>query len=72
MVKADMTKEDVIALLGEPTRIYPPGAGPRMVSRAWFCSTCSKLHTFPEPVNVPAPCTYCGGIAFEKREESSP
>lgn len=60
-----MNKEDVIAKLGEPDRILPRGQG--MVSTKWFCSTCCKIHTFPEPVRPPAPCSDCGGIAFEKR-----
>ena len=60
-----MNKGDVIAALGEPNRILPRGSR-GMVSAAWFCSTCCKLHTFPEPVRPPAPCE-CGGIAFEKR-----
>lgn len=47
-----MNKDDVIALLGEPDRILPRGTG--MVSRAWSCSTCRKLHQFPEPVGPPA------------------
>lgn len=59
-----MNDSDVIALLGEPDRILPPGKG--MVSRSWSCTTCRKLHQFPEPVRPPAPCE-CGGIAFEKR-----
>ena len=60
------TKEEVIALLGEPDRIYPPGTAPRMLSTHWFCCGCAKLHTFCEPVKCPAPCE-CGGICFEKR-----
>lgn len=59
-----MDQRDVVALLGEPDRILPRGR--MMVSAKWFCSTCAKLHTFPEPVRAPAPCE-CGGIAFEKR-----
>lgn len=59
-----MDKSDVIAKLGEPDRILSRGQG--MVSRAWFCPKCCKLHTFAEPVRPPAPCE-CGGIAFEKR-----
>lgn len=60
-----MNESDVIAMLGEPDQILPRGRG--MVSRAWFCSTCCKLHTFAEPVAAPAPCE-CGGIFFEKRD----
>jgi hypothetical protein len=59
-----MNKADVLRILSEPDRILPRGMG--MVSRAWSCSTCRKLHQFPEPVGAPAPCE-CGGIAFEKR-----
>lgn len=59
-----MDKSELLARLGEPDRILPRGRG--MVSTAWFCSTCCKLHTFSEPVRIPAPCE-CGGIAFEKR-----
>lgn len=59
-----MDKTDVLAMLGEPDRIVPRGFG--IKGRAWFCSTCCKLHTFPEPVGIPAPCE-CGGITFEKR-----
>jgi hypothetical protein len=58
-----MDQRDVIALLGEPDRIT---RGRGMVSTKWFCSTCAKTHTFPEPVRPPAPCE-CGGISFEKR-----
>lgn len=61
-----MDKREVLERLGEPDRILPPGKG--MVSTAWLCSNCCKLHTFPEPVRPPAPCE-CGGIAFEKRSE---
>jgi hypothetical protein len=64
------TKAEVLALLGEPDRIYPPGMGPRMLSTYWFCCGCAKLHTFPEPVECPAPCE-CGGITFEKRKAPS-
>lgn len=63
-VNTNMNKADIIAALGEPHRILPPGAR-RMVSAAWLCSNCSKVHRFPEPVRVPAPCDDCGGIAFE-------
>jgi hypothetical protein len=38
----------------------------RMLSRAWVCATCHKLVTGPTPIPVPAPCSFCGGIAFEK------
>jgi hypothetical protein len=62
-----MDKSDLIAILGEPDRILAPGER-GMVSRAWFCSTCAKLHAFAEPVRSPSPCKYCGGIFFEKRD----
>lgn len=66
-----MDRDDVIAVLGEPDRILPRGAS-GMVSRAWFCSTCCKLHTFAEPVRPPSPCDDCGGIFFEKRSAVQP
>jgi len=65
-----MNRDDVIAAMGEPDRILPRGRL-GMVSTAWFCPTCCKLHTFPEPVRPPAPCE-CGGIAFEKRSAVQP
>lgn len=58
-----MDEKDLIDWLGEPDEIV--AGSPR--SRAWFCSTCCKLHTFPEPVECPAPCSECGGIFFERR-----
>lgn len=59
------TKAEVIAMLGEPDRILPPGSL-RMTSTHWFCSTCAKTYVFPQPVPCPSPCE-CGGICFEKR-----
>jgi hypothetical protein len=63
-----MNKADVVALLGEPTRMYRAGVGPRMLSNVWLCAVCYKLHSFPEPVEPPAPCQ-CGSIAFEKKSD---
>jgi hypothetical protein len=60
------TKAEVLAMFGEPDKIYPPGTRPPMLSTSWYCCSCAKVHTFPEPVKCPAPCE-CGGIAFEKR-----
>lgn len=60
-----MNTADVIRLLGEPDEILHVG-NDRMKSRAWFCNACAKIHTFTEPVAIPAPCD-CGGICFERR-----
>jgi hypothetical protein len=60
----NLNKSELLTRLGKPDRILLRGQG--MVSRAWFCSNCAKVHTFTQPVRVPAPCE-CGGIAFEKR-----
>lgn len=63
-----MDKPDIIAILGEPDLIFPTGTPDGRMSRAWFCATCAKLHTFAEPVRSPSPCDCCGGIFFEKRD----
>lgn len=59
-----MNEQDVIDRLGEPDKVLPPGSG--MMSAAWLCSKCKKLHEFDEPVRPPAPCD-CGSVFFEKR-----
>jgi hypothetical protein len=37
-----------------------------MKSRRWTCNTCSEIVALDEPIQVPAPCNRCGGIAFRK------
>jgi hypothetical protein len=37
----------------------------RLRSRAWVCSSCKHTMTSDTPIPVQAPCSKCGGLAFE-------
>ena len=55
---------EVIAALGEPNDVVSQGQ--RMTARIWVCSSCSEMVTSNEPIPVPTPCMFCGGIAFKQ------
>ncbi len=62
----DMTQADVEEILGPGTPVSPNDRS--MDSRRWKCDGCGFIHEFdvPVPFSAPAPCSKCGGIAFEK------
>lgn len=62
-----MNKTEVVELLGNPDVVLPRLAG--MVSDAWLCSTCCKVHRSAAPIRPPSPCE-CGGVFFEKHEDA--
>jgi hypothetical protein len=58
-----MDERDVRKLLGEPDEIV--GRADRMRSRIWTCSSCGAVTHSEQPIQIPAPCIRCGGIAFK-------
>mgnify|MGYP000950789285 CR=1 FL=1 len=38
-------------------------------SKTWKCSRCGCVYGFKEGVGIPAPCSNCGDIFFEKLKE---
>jgi hypothetical protein len=58
-----MDEMDIIERLGEPDKIIGPED--RMRSLGWVCSTCRSPIALAVPMPCPAPCAWCGGIAFE-------
>ena len=58
-----MDERDVIDRLGLPDEIGR--REDRMRSRSWICSNVPRDRHEPGADPVPAPCTRCGGIAFE-------
>ena len=57
-----LSSADVVKILVEPDEIVSKAE--RMKSRRWACNTCSEIES-DEPIQVPAPCKRCGGIAFK-------
>jgi hypothetical protein len=58
-----LSSADVVKILGAPDEILSKAE--RMKSRRWACNTCSEIVESDEPIQVPAPCKRCGGIAFK-------
>jgi ATP-dependent DNA ligase len=58
-----MDEKDVIERLGQPDQTVDRKN--RMRSLGWVCSTCRSATAFAMPMPCPAPCSWCGGIAFE-------
>jgi rubrerythrin len=58
-----MNEKEVIERLGPREEIAR--AEHRMLSLIWVCGTCQYIVASPVLIPAPAPCPYCGGIAFK-------
>ena len=58
-----MDETELTRRLGQPDNII--GREERMRSLGWVCSTCRNATANVVPMPCPAPCAWCGGIAFE-------
>jgi len=57
-----MDEDGVRKLLGPPAEIV--GREDRMRSSKWLCSSCGAITHSEQPIQIPAPCIRCGGVAF--------